>query len=117
MDADSDAFHAIAYAESSDLFHWTVKYGIDNPIASIEPKTFKLNASDAAPTTVPSKRPVVGDALPWFAGRVYAPQVTTNGDDTLTLTFSGYGVQSPNSDLLNYRQIGNVTLKASAVVE
>src|SRR5262249_51927846 len=116
MDADSDGFHIIGYAESNDLMHWSVKNGIDNPIASIEPKTFPFTTG-ATPTTVPAVTPVVGDAKSWFAGRVYAPQVTLNGDNTITLTFSGYGVQSPNSDLLNYRQIGNVTIQASRVLE
>jgi hypothetical protein len=116
MDADSDGFHMIGYAESSDLMHWTVKNGINNPIASIEPKTFPFT-SGATPTTVPATTPVVGNAKSWFAGRVYAPQVTLNGDNTITLTFSGYGVQSPNTDLLNYRQIGNVTIRASRVLE
>jgi hypothetical protein len=31
----------------------------------------------------------------------------------LSLTFAGYGVQTPNKDLLNYRQIGNVVLTVS----
>ena len=37
LDGDSDAFHAIMYAESngSDLTNWTVINGINNPIASI----------------------------------------------------------------------------------
>jgi hypothetical protein len=26
------------------------------------------------------------------------------------MTFAGYGVQTPNNDLLDYRQIGNVVL-------
>jgi hypothetical protein len=116
MDADSDGFHMIGYAESSDLTHWTVLNGVNNPIVSIEPKTFAFTAG-ATPTTVPAVTPVVGDAKSWFAGRVYAPQATLNGDNTITLTFSGYGVQSPNTDLLNYRQIGHVTLKASRVIE
>jgi hypothetical protein len=29
------------------------------------------------------------------------------------MTFAGYGVQSPNTNLLNYRQIGNVMLTSS----
>jgi hypothetical protein len=66
---------------------------------------------------VPATTPVVGNAKSWFSGRVYAPQVTLNGDNTITLTFSGYGVQSPNTDLLNYRQIGNVTIQASRVLD
>ncbi len=34
IDGDSDAFHYIGYAESSDLIHWNVVNGINNPIAS-----------------------------------------------------------------------------------
>ena len=116
MDADSDGFHIIGYAESSDLRNWTVINGINNPIASIEPKTFAFTTG-ATPTTVPATTPVVGNAKSWFAGRVYSPQATLNGDNTITLTFSGYGVQSPNTDLLNYRQIGHVMLRASRVIE
>ena len=29
------------------------------------------------------------------------------------MTFAGYGVQTPNNDLLDYRQIGNVVLTVS----
>ena len=41
LDGDSDAFHAIMYAESngSDLTNWTVINGINNPIASIAQQT------------------------------------------------------------------------------
>ena len=31
----------------------------------------------------------------------------------LSLTFAGYGVQTPGDDLLDYRQIGNVVLTVS----
>ena len=31
IDADSDAFHYIGYAESDDLMNWTVINGFDNP--------------------------------------------------------------------------------------
>ena len=40
LDGDSDAFHAIMYAESSNLTTWTIYNGIDgNPIASVSPTT------------------------------------------------------------------------------
>jgi hypothetical protein len=31
----------------------------------------------------------------------------------LSLTFAGYGVQTPSNDLLDYRAIGNVVLTVS----
>src|SRR5215469_7646383 len=39
VDGDSDAFHYIGYAESSDLIHWAVVNGINNPIISTFPVT------------------------------------------------------------------------------
>ena len=35
LDGDSDAFHFIGYAESTDMMHWTVFNDINHPIASI----------------------------------------------------------------------------------
>jgi len=46
----------------------------------------------------------------WFAQRLYAPTGVQIDATHLSLTFAGYGVQTPNKDLLNYRQIGNVVL-------
>jgi hypothetical protein len=31
LDGDSDAFHFIGYAESTDKLHWTVYYDADHP--------------------------------------------------------------------------------------
>ena len=118
MDADSDGFHIIGYAENvnaNDLTQWKVLNGIDSPIASIESKTF-INAATGKSETHPATVPVVGVAQPWFAGRVYSPSAVRLASGTVSMTFSGYGVQSPNTDLLNYRQIGNVMLKPSAAV-
>jgi len=50
---------------------------------------------------------------PWFAQRLYAPTATQIDPTHLSMTFAGYGVQTPNNNLLNYRQIGNVVLTVS----
>src|SRR5262249_36076651 len=110
MDADSDAFHYIGYAESTDLMHWTVINGIENPIASLLTEVLPV---DGTPSTIPAQQPVVGDALPWFQSRVYAPSITRLDATHVTMTFAGYNVQSPNNDLLSYRTIGHVVLTAS----
>jgi hypothetical protein len=75
VDGDSDAFHYIGYAESTDLLNWTVVSGISNPIASTQPVTMTVNAAgvpdaSGATVTVPSETPVVGGTMGWFAGRV-----------------------------------------------
>src|SRR5215467_4072240 len=63
IDGDSDAFRYIGYAESSDLIHWNVVNGINNPIASSAPFTIAVDpngipASGGANITVPSGKPV-----------------------------------------------------------
>lgn len=50
---------------------------------------------------------------PWFAERLYAPTATQIDSTHLSLTFAGYGVQTPANDLLEYRQIGNIVLTVS----
>lgn len=110
LDADSDAFHYIGYAESTDLTIWTIVNGIDNPIASL---ATNVVTEASAPATIPAQQPVVGPALDWFESRVYAPAATILDRNHVTLVFAGYSVQSPNSDLLHYRQIGRVVLTAS----
>ncbi len=110
MDADSDSFHYIGYAESTDLMNWTVVNGINNPIASLPPEVLPVNGVQ---TLIPAQQPVVGPAQPWYLGRVYSPSVTRLDDTHLTMTFAGYEVQSPSDDLLHYRQIGHVVLTAS----
>jgi hypothetical protein len=42
--ADSDAFHYVGYAESTDLIHWTVINGLSNPIGSVFPAKVSVNA-------------------------------------------------------------------------
>ena len=51
MDADSDSFHYIGYAESRDLIHWRVVNGINNPIVSTFPMTIAVDAQ-GVPSTV-----------------------------------------------------------------
>jgi hypothetical protein len=111
LDGDSDAFHYIGYAESTDKTHWTVYNDINHPIASINTIT-TANQSGGATVTVPANPPVL-PTEPWFAERLYAPTATQIDSTHLSLTFAGYGVQTPSADLLDYRQIGNVVLTVS----
>jgi hypothetical protein len=110
MDADSDSFHYLGYAESTDLVNWTVVNGLDHPIASLPQQVLTIGG---APRVIPAQQPVLGTALDWFRGRVYAPSITKLDSTHVTLTFAGYGVQSPNNDLRNYRTIGHAVLTAS----
>jgi len=114
LDGDSDAFHYIGYAESTDMMHWTVYNDIDHPIASINTIT-TTNQSDGMMVTVPSSTPVIA-TQPWFAERLYAPSLVQQDATHLAMTFAGYGVQTPGDDLLDYRQIGHVVLTVSRPV-
>jgi hypothetical protein len=111
LDGDSDAFHYIGYAESTDRVHWTVFNDVNTPIASINTIT-TTNQADGTTVTVPANAPVF-PTQPWFAERLYAPTATQIDPTHLSLTFAGYAVQSPGTDLLAYRQIGNVVLTVS----
>jgi hypothetical protein len=111
LDGDSDAFHYIGYAESTDKMHWKVYNDINHPIASINTIT-TANQAGGATVTVPATAPVF-PTQPWFAQRLYAPSVVQIDPTHLSMTFAGYGVQSPGADLLNYRTIGNVTLEVN----
>jgi hypothetical protein len=111
LDGDSDAFHYIGYAESADKIHWTVFNDVNSPIASIN-RISATNQATGRTVTVPANTPLVA-TQPWFAQRLYAPSATRIDATHLSLTFAGYGVQSPNTDLLEYRQIGNVVLTVS----
>ena len=113
LDGDSDAFHFLGYAESRDLKSWTVIYGIQNPIASIAPLTVVFNGSSV---TVPATKPVVGNTLGWFEGRVYSPSFTLSGEHSGFLNFAGYHTPRPNDDRSDYRNIGNVRLHTSREV-
>ena len=110
LDGDSDAFHFLGYAESSDLRNWTVVNGIQNPIASIRPLAVVFNGN---PVTVPATSPVVGNTLGWFEGRVYSPSFALSGEHEGVLTFAGYHTPRPNDNRGDYRNIGSVRLHTS----
>jgi hypothetical protein len=119
IDADSDSFHYIGYAESTDLVHWTVINGFNNPIASVAPFTLTVNgdgvpASSGTTIMAPSQTPVVGNAIGWLAGRVYAPSATLlDENDDITVVFAGYHTQKPKNGLGDYRTIGRFSLHSS----
>jgi hypothetical protein len=118
IDGDSDAFHYIGYAESTDLIHWTVVDGINNPIASVFPVDIELDSNgipsaSGVATLIPSSEPVVGDALGFFAGRVYAPSGAQLDKKDITVMFAGYHTPRPKNGLGDYRTIGRVVLKSS----
>jgi hypothetical protein len=120
IDGDSDAFHYIGYAESSDLLYWNVINGINNPIVSTQNYTIKVDAnglpiflpSTATGTTitVPAKTAVTGINNGFYAGRVYAPSATLYGHHDLTVFFAGYHTPKPKNGLGDYRTIGRVSL-------
>jgi hypothetical protein len=118
IDADSDSFHYIGYAESADLIHWTVINGLNNPIVSVFPATVAVNAqgvpdATGVATTIPSGTPVVGNAQGWFAGRVYAPSATLFEGQDITVVFAGYHTPKPKNGLGDYRTIGRFSLHSS----
>ncbi len=81
LDGDSDAFHAIMYAESngSDLTSWTVINGINNPVASIAQQTNLTDPQTHATGTVltiPATVPVSGRR---HAGLVQRPRLRPAG--------------------------------------
>jgi hypothetical protein len=119
VDADSDAFHFIGYAESSDLLNWTVVNGINNPIASIFSSTLNVDGDNIPTTgpgqlaTIPANLPVVGNTQGFFAGRVYAPSAAQYDENSVTVVFAGYHTQKPKNGLGDYRTIGRVSLRSS----
>jgi len=120
IDGDSDSFHAIAYAESSDLANWTVYNGINNPIVSRPTATFTDQATGNL-LTIPATPPVVGATQAWFAGRVYAPNAIVNSNGSgVSLIFDGYdqgyAAKGANKDLSSYRNVGQVFLSSGGVV-
>ncbi len=111
VDADSDSFHYIGYAESNDLVHWNVINGIDNPIASTASFTVTYQGNSV---TVPSTPPVIGNTQGWFEGRVYGPNAIVNKKShTVTIVFAGYHTPKPKNDLGDYRTIGWVSIAPS----
>ena len=119
IDADSDSFHAIAYAESNDstLTTWTVFNGINNPIVSRPTATFTDQATNQQ-LTIPATPPVVGATQTWYAGRVYAPECDCKCggqrcEPTSMVTDQGYDQRrGANKDLTSYRNIGQVSLSS-----
>ena len=107
LDGDSDGFHAIMYAESADLVHWTVINGIDNPIASVSPVTDPNTGA-----TIPLNAPVIGATQPWFTGRVYNPNAIKASPTTINLIFDGYDA-AYSADISDYRTIGHVGLSVT----
>ena len=110
LDGDSDAFHFLGFAQSTDLRNWTVINGIQNPIASTIP--LKVNVNGVA-VTIPANRPVVGDSLGWFNGRIYGPSFVRMGEHDGVMTFTGYHTPRPNDDRGDTRGIGSVRLHSS----
>jgi len=120
IDADSDSFHALAYAESPDLMNWTVYNGINNPIVSRPTATFTDQATGTS-LTIPATAPVAGATQLWFAGRVYAPNAIVNATGTgISLVFDGYdqgyAAKGAAKDLSSYRNVGQVFLSSGGVV-
>ena len=91
--------------------HWTVYNDVSHPIASINTIT-TTNQATGQSVTVPANAPVFRTQA-WFAQRLYAPSVVQIDATHLSMTFAGYGAQTPSADLLNYRTIGNVTLEVN----
>ncbi len=110
LDGDSDAFHFLGFAQSTDLRNWTVINGIQNPLASTIPLTVNVNGVDV---TVPANQPVVGNSLGWFNGRIYGPSFVLMGEHDGVMTFTGYHTPRPNDDRGDTRGIGSVRLHSS----
>ena len=134
LDNDSDGFHFIGYAETtnpvnaaSDLLKWTVIYGFDNPILSTDTVTDPGPPSVNYPATPPLINVTGADVLttaqvlPWvpptghntnfFSGRVYDPQAIYTDSTTETIVFAGYNTPQPSSNLADYRTIGRFQLR------
>ena len=118
IDGDSDAFHYIGYAEATDLIHWQVINGINNPVVSTMPFTMTVDSNGLPVTTgttitVPATPPIAGNTMGWFAGRVYAPSATLFDRQDVTVIFAGYHTPKPKNGLGDYRTIGRLSLHSS----
>ena len=125
IDGDSDAFRYIGYAESSDLIHWNVVNGLNNPVLIASSYQINVDANGlpvfpapgAPPAgttiTVPSTPAVGGGTNGFYAGRVYAPSAVPNGANDLTVFFAGYHTPKPKNGLGDYRTIGRITLHSN----
>lgn len=113
LDADSDAFHYIGYAESSDLRNWTVINGINNPIASVNGISVVSNDSSnsGSQINIPANAPLIA-TQDWFLQRVYSPSVTLLPNNQVSLVFAGYNTKSPSDNPANYRTITQTTLNS-----
>ena len=134
LDNDSDGFHFIGYAETdgkvtqpSDLLHWHVVYGFDNPILSTDtvtdpvgPRPYPLNApvvnvTGADALTAAQVAPFVpvpgGFNANYFSGRVYDPQAVYTDRRTVTIVFAGYNTPQPSNNLGDYRTIGRFQVR------
>jgi hypothetical protein len=136
LDNDSDGFHFIGYAETtnpvnapSDLQSWTVINGFDNPILSTDTVT-----DPATGSMYPANPPLIdvtgadvltaAQASPWvppagyntnfFSGRVYDPQAIYTDSSTVTIVFAGYNTPQPSSNLGDYRTIGRFQVRFPA---
>jgi hypothetical protein len=124
IDGDSDAFHYIGYAESTDLLNWAVVNGINNPILSTATYTITVDPHglpifDNTPgttITVPATTPVAGPNNGFLAGRVYAPSATLFGHHDLTVFFAGYHTPKPKNGLGDYRTIGRISLHSDRYI-
>jgi hypothetical protein len=134
LDNDSDAFHFLGYAETdarvsqpTDLLHWHVVYGFDNPILSTDkvtdpagPRPYPLNppvvnvtgADALTPAQVAPFTPVPGGYNSnFFSGRVYDPQALYTDRRTVTIVFAGYNTPQPSNNLGDYRTIGRFQVR------
>lgn len=114
LDADSDAFHYIGYAESPDLQHWKVINALNNPIASVQ----NTQVTDPSGPAIPSISPLIPTQV-WFQQRVYTPNAIINDSNDrkqVSLIFAGYSVKGPSSDYSNYRTITQVILNSALPV-
>jgi hypothetical protein len=90
-------------------------FGINNPVVSTASFTIAVDpngipAAGGAPVTVPANTPIVGDAMGWFSGRVYAPSAALYYPHDITVVFAGYHTPKPKNGLGDYRTIGRVSL-------
>lgn len=121
IDGDSDAFRYIGYAESTDLLHWTVVNGLNNPILITTPYSITVDAnglpsSSGTTISVPSNPAVGGVTSGFFAGRVYAPSATLDGHHDLNVFFAGYHTPKPKNGLGDYRTIGRIRLHSDTAI-
>ena len=133
LDNDSDGFHFIGYAETTnvvksaaDLLNWNVVNGFDNPILSTDTVTdpvakraYPFNAPlvnanlDALTATqvAPYVPPAGGYGANYFSGRVYDPQAIVKDEQTINIVFAGYNTPQPSYNLGDYRTIGRFQLR------